>query len=824
MKGFISLLLLMQSALLLSAQDSTISVLPTSDSSMVSAEPVMDTITYLVKGKIVDDIGMAVPYASLSLNRPSDSTIVRQGLSDTAGNFSFRALPGKYFLEVSFTSFESRTITGIVVKNADTTLGNIVIMPSSTSMKAVVVVGEKSEMRLELDKRIFTVGKDLSTAGGNAADVLNNVPSISVDVDGTVNLRGSAGVTILIDGKPSALTSTADALRQIPANIIEGVEIITNPSSRYEASGEAGIINIILKKNSRRGFNGVVTLNAGAPAAFGGSFQLNYRKNKVNWFTSYGIDYRSSPGQGSSFQQYDDADTSFTYDRTTDITRSGISHNIMGGFDYNPNDKTTFTASVLYNPSNGINKSTLYYRDFNKMDELTQTVQRTEREDDSDTEVEGALSFRRKFNKKDHLLTADFKYISEDEVELSDYTQQVHGANSLSRQRAENLSSEYSWLFQSDYIHPINDQTKFEAGIRTRSRKIRNDYLLEQNSGTNGDWIVLPAFDNNMIYIEKVHAAYLQGSSKFKKLSVQGGLRLEYTDLNTELLKTSVKNQRDYLNLFPSATISYELNDDNSLQTSYSYRINRPNYRELLPFSNFSDLRSFFIGNPNLNPEFTHSIEAGWLKEFGNTGSLLSSIYYRHRKDVIQRITTLDSNAIAYVFPVNLSTQNNYGFEFHAQFDITDWWKFSTNVNLYRSITNGEYEGESFDAETFTGMNRTTTKVKFMKKWEFQGSFFYRAPMKIPQGKMLSMYALDAGVGGDIFKGKATLTFNVRDIFNTRKRRSIITREGYYSRSDFQWRSRQFMVTLSYRINQQKQERERDGENNGEGGGGEEDF
>ncbi len=800
MKGFILMMLVFQQTLLFAQTDSL----------------------YNIKGRVTDELGVPVGYASISLMKMSDSAVVRQSLSDTAGYFSLPAAPGNYLLEVSFTSFETRTIPKIVVTNADTSLGNVVIMPGSSALQAVVVVGEKSDMRLELDKRIFTVGKDLSTAGGNAADVLNNVPSLSVDVDGTVNLRGSAGVTILIDGKPSALTSTADALRQIPANIIESVEIITNPSARYEASGEAGIINIILKKNSRQGLHGVVTLNGGAPTALGGSLQLNYRKNKLNLFGSYGIDYRSNPGKGNSFQQYDDADTSFTYEQHSEMTRSGVNHNVMGGFDYNPNDKTTLTASLLYNPSNGLNKSTLFYRDFNKNNELTQTVQRTEKEDDADTDIEGAISFRRKFNKKDQLLTADLKYISEDEVELSDYTQQVHGAGISARQRADNRSNESRWLLQSDYIHPFSEDSKMEMGFRSSIREIRNDYILEQNEGNNG-WEVLPAFDNNMIYNETIHAAYLQGSKKMNKVSLQGGLRLEYTNLNTELVKTGLKNKRNYLNLFPSATFSYEFNDDNSAQLSYSYRINRPNYRELLPFSNFSDLRSFFIGNPNLNPEFTHSMEAGWLKEF-DAGSLLSSVYYRHRKDVIQRITTLDTNAIAYVFPVNLATQNNYGFEFHAQFDITDWWKFSSNINLFRSATRGSYEGESFDAETFTGINRTTTKIRIAKDWELQASFFYRAPRKIPMGKMLSMYALDAGIGGDVLKGKGTLTFNVRDIFNSRMRRSIVTRNGYYSRSDFQWRSRQFMVTFSYRINRQKQEREDEEDRMGEGDGGGGDF
>ena len=773
-----------------------------------------------VLGRIMDDLKQPVPLATVVVLRQPDSVTYKKFTSDLQGNFSFSILPGKYLVEISFVSFESRYIP-ISIGNNDTSLGDITLMPAGKSMQAVVVIAERPQLRLEHDKRIYDVASDMMNSGGNASDVLNNVPSINVDIDGNVSLRGSQGVRILIDGKPSALTNTADALKQLPANIIESVEVITNPSARYEASGEAGIINIILKKNKRRGLNGIITANAGYPYEFGGSFNLNYRKNKINWFTTYGVDYRSNPGKGTSFQQFNTADTSFSYSQDRSIERSGVSHNLIAGMDYFFNDKTSITGSFLYNPSDGINTSTLTYLDYDKLGSLSNTVIREEKESEKDTEMEAGLSFRKEFSERDHLLTADIKYVWEDEVELSDYNETNNKTGNIMLQRADNRANEHNLLFQSDYIHPFSEDSKFEVGFRSSFRKIQNTYLLEEKAGGSNEWNILPAFDNNMIYNENIHAAYLMGATKLKKWSLQGGLRLEYSDITTELTKTNNRNHRDYLNLFPSANLAYEFNEKNSLQLSYSYRINRPRYRELLPYSNFSDLRSFFRGNPDLNPEFTHSFEAGHLATW-DKGTFLSNVYYRYRKGVIQRFTSVDSNGIANTIPINLATEDAYGLEFNLVLNPTDWWRLSSNFNLYRALTYGQYEGEDLFSDAFSGDNRTTMRFNLSDKWELQASSFYRAPRVTPQGKDQSIWFADLGISGDVLKGNGTLTFNIRDIFNTRMRRNTVIRTGYFSESEFQWRSRQFRISFSYRINRQKEREERGGNRNEEGGMGEE--
>ena len=767
------------------------------------------TITGIVK----DETNNAVPYASVALHLQRDSSLVGGAVSDDQGKFQIKTEPGNYFLKISFLSFEEKIIllTGF---SKDLDLGSIPLKSSARLLKEVVVTGEKSQMELQLDKRIFNVGKDLSNIGGSAADILGNLPSVNVDPDGTVSLRGSENVRILIDGRPSGLTSRdPDALRKLQGNLVERVEIITNPSSRYDAAGEVGIINIIMKKNQEKGVNGSLTGNLGYPTFYGGSYTLNIRRKKVNLFSNYGMDYRSRPGYGRSLQRFKQTD--FSYEQNNDRTSSELSHNLMLGLDYYLHEKSILTASFLYNTGNGITESTTEYLDYNS-NELTGEVIRTEREAEDEKNIEGSLNFKQDFKKKGQTLTADFKWIKSVDNETTDYTQVEQGGEPT-LQYADNLANETNWLFQTDYIHPFLKEGKLETGLKTASRIIRNEFgLQEQNA--EGEWTSFEAFTNNLIYTERVHAAYLMASNKFNKLSVQGGLRGEYSDITTELTFTDEVNPRNYFNLFPSASLSYALKENRTLQLSYSYRISRPEFRDLMPFSDFRDPRSLFVGNPNLRPEYTHSIEAGYLLDWDN-GSVLSSVYHRHRTGVIQRIVTdPDENGRTQITPINMAQQNAYGLEFNVSLNLQQWWKINSSANFYRAITDGAHEGEILHSDTYTWMTRTTSRITIAKAWNFQTSFNYRAPRITTQGKNLSVYALDLGLSRDVLKGKGTVTANVSDLFNTRKQRAIVETDEYYSNSSFQGRRRQFMITFTYRINREKErneDRNRDGDEEG---------
>lgn len=757
-----------------------------------------------IKGTVLDKAKNPIPFANVALYNQSDSVLITGDVTDIQGKFNIPVKQGQYYLKITFLSYQDKTLSGITITDQDYQTGVLVLDEAEALLEAIVVQGEKSTMQLQLDKRVFNVGKDLTNISGSASDILNNVPSVNVDVEGNVSLRGSQNVRILIDGKPSGLTgiSTADALRQVQANLIESVEVITNPSSRYDAEGEVGIINIILKKEFRKGVNAAFTVNTGYPANHGGSFNVNFRREKVNFFTSYGFNYREGPGNGSSYQLFTLPDTTFAYLQDNQRVRGGTSHNFIGGMDYFINSKSTLTGSFIYRRSDGLNTAQVEFRDLDSENQVMRSVIRNEREEEPENNAEVSLSFRKEFEQEGKLLTADVKWIENVEREISSYDETDFSTNEITYQRANNTENERNVFLQADYVSPFSKKGKFETGMRSTLRVIDNDFLVEEQN-ESAEWEALPNFDNSMIYTENIYAAYAMVSNEKNRFSYQAGLRGELTDISIALKQASETSYQTYFNLFPSTHLSYQLKNENTLQLSYSYRLSRPRFRQLLPFSNFTNNRSLSTGNPNLRPEFTHSIEAAYLSNW-EAGSILSSVYYRKRSGVIEDITVVDSVGFNRNFPINLATENAYGIEFNFTWNPAKWIRYTANANFYRAITAGEFEEQVFSRDTYTWTGRSIAQFTFFKKYDFQTTFNYRAPQNTPQGKSLSLYSLDLALARDLFKGNGTLAFSVRDLFNTRRSRREVISPEFYSRTDFQWRARQFMLTFTYRLNQKK--------------------
>jgi outer membrane receptor protein involved in Fe transport len=774
---------------------------------------------HIISGTIVDENNEPVPFANAALYNRADSALVTGAVSTAEGQFRIPVGPGQYYLKITFLSYEEKTIPRVDVTAGDVNLGTIVLRPGQQLLEEVTVQSERSSMELYLDKRIFNVGKDLTNISGSASDILDNVPSVTVDVDGNVSLRGSENVRILINGKPSGLTgiSTADALQQIQANLIESVEVITNPSSRYDAEGEVGIINIILKKEERQGVNGAFTLNAGHPDNYGGSFTLNLRRDKFNLFSSYGFRYRSSPGTGNSFQQFTQPDTSFSYYQENTRRRGGVSHNLMAGVDYYFNESSILTGSVNYRKSDGLNKSSYIFRDFDENGALIRTVTRNEREEEPEDNAEFALSFRKDYGpRNNHYLTADFKWIENVETEYSTFLERDEAADTQIDQRASNTENERNILFQLDFVKPFGQRGKIEAGAKSTLRVIDNDFLVEQLTDES-TWETVGEFDNRMVYTENIHAAYAIFGNEVNRFSYQFGLRGELTDVSVELSRENKTTYQNYFNVFPSSHLAYRITDSKTVQLSYTYRLSRPWFRSLMPFSNYSNNRTLYTGNPDLKPEYTHSIEGGYLFDW-ESGSILSSVYYRHRTGVVNRITIVDSIGYNRIFPVNLSTQDAVGLEFNFNWEPTSWWRITSNANFYRAVTKGQYEGQILNADTYTLSARAMSRITFLKKYDFQTSWRYRAPRETTQGRMRSNYAIDLGLSRDVLAGRGTVTVSVRDLFNTNKFREIIDDEDFYSESESQWRPRSVMFTFNYRINRKKDsERNQRQQEGGEG-------
>ncbi len=764
-----------------------------------------------LSGKIVDaETQDALPLSSIRIFAKSDSTFKSGGLTDESGIFSVRYQPGRLYAVIEFMGYEPVSID-LPDRQGSADLGTIRLRSSAKSLQEVTIQNEKSLMEMALDKRIFHVGKDLTSAGGNAADILNNVPSVSVDVDGNVSLRGSS-VRILIDGKPSGLVSSkgGSGLQQLQAGMIERIEVITNPSARYEAEGLGGIINIVLKKEQRQGFNGSFDVITGLPANFGGAANLNYRHKDFNFFTNYTLSYRNLPSRGSQYQEVYHRDSVFITRQTSERSYKAMHHNLRMGADYFFDEKTILTAAYTWSNKKGKRYSDLYYHDA-KMSEssLYSTTYRTQDETETEPNSEYTLTFKKDFGRKGHTLTALVQHL--DNWENSDqyfgqstvYAAPLTGNDLL--QHSVNDEGEKQWLFQADYVRPFSKEAKFETGFRSSFRDMTNNYFVAEQA-EDGQWINLPAYTNDFVYDENIHAVYGILGNKTHRISYQVGLRGEWSEVTTTLKQTQEVNYRKYVNLFPSAHLVYDLPAQNAVQISYSRRIRRPKYGDLSPFMTFSDNRNYWSGNPDLNPEFTNAFEAGHIKYF-TAGTFSSSVYYRHTDGKIIQIRTVDSSGYAFSRPENLSTEDAYGIELAGSYTPARWLKLDGSGNFYRAVTDGANLDASYRSSTYSWTARINARLSLPKSTELQVRQLFDGPERLPQGSRKSLYVMDLAFSRDILKNKATLTLNVSDVFNSRRYRTISRGENFYTYSRSQGRVRQINLILMYRLKQPKTNR-----------------
>lgn len=797
------------------------------------------SISAVITGKIYDiDANVPLEFATLSVYDQKNDALIGGTITEMDGTFSIEVKPGIYYLVAEFISYQKKTVNDIIVKQKGdiVNIGSVDLAMDGETLQEVVITERKSQVQLSLDKKVFNVGSDLTNKGGTAEDILDNVPSVTVDLDGNVSLRGSGGVRILIDGKPSTMVGpgNANGLRNISANMIERVEVITNPSARYEAEGMSGIINIVLKKDRKNGFNGSVDLTGGIPLTYGSAVNLNYRRNNFNFFSSFGLRQQNNPGRGNSFQQTtlnSGETTIFSTDRS--FARNGLSNNLNLGMDYFIDDNNILTSSFSFRRSIEKNDNLTIYNDFlGSRDNLLSITNRYNDEEENEYDTEYALTYERKLPGKDHTLIADFRFQDNSELNNSDFREEYldelnipTGANDFFQQSSNN-EGERRINIKIDYTKPLANKGKFETGMQSSYRLIDNDYLVEEL--INDEWIRLAGLSNDFNYNEYINAIYGMYGKEYTSWSYQIGLRGEHSRVITQLLQSDqAPNDRSYLNLFPSAHLSYKLGESNAFQISYSRRLNRPRFWDLNPFFTFSDPRNQFSGNPDLDPEFTNAFELGHIAYF-EKGSLTSSIYYRKTNNVINRITTV-IDGVNFTKPENLLSQDDYGFEFTGSLELVKWWNLNGNLNLFRSITDGGNLGDDFNADTYSWFTRVNNRFKFSKTTEAQVRINYNAPRETAQGRSLSTGSVDLGFGKEFPDKNISITFNVRDLFNTRLRRFVndfaLTDEGgivygqFYSEGEFQWRSRQAVVSLNYRINQDKNRRDKRGEGGFDGGG-----
>jgi ferric enterobactin receptor len=773
----------------------------------------------LIRGTVLEsETSEPLGFANVSVVIAGTDSLISGGTTNFEGQFEIPVPIGVYDVKINFLSYQAAIIEKVAVTDEQPTqnLGAVNLVPDAQVIDEVEVVAEKSQLQIGLDKRVFNVGQDLSRTGGSAADLLDNIPSVAVDQDGNVSLRGSQGVRILVNGRPSGLVGLGDTqgLQLMQSNMIDRVEIITNPSAKYEAEGTVGIINIILKKERREGLNGAFDVNTGIPHNHGVGVNLNLRKNFFNLFGNFGVRYRERTGGGETFQQFTRADTTFFTNLDRDNRRTDLGGRMQIGADFFLNPTNILTTSFMYRKGRDKSFNETVYRDYDDNFLLSEITERIDEEGENEQSLEYSLNYEKKFKKEEQRLTASVRYESDNEVESSDIIEQLVNENREPIgsdplfQRSVNDEKQSELLLQADYVHPFGKEGKIEAGFRSSFRKINNDYTVEEQNNA-GEWELLTRFSNDFDYDENIHAVYGTIGNKFGRISLQGGLRAELSDIRTALRETNEVNDRSYLNLFPSVFVGYEFPADQTVQVSYSRRIRRPRFWYLNPFFSFSDNRNIRSGNPNLNPEFSDSYEITYIKYWGNT-SVTGSAYYRHTTDVMDRITTVLNDSTTLSQPQNLLERDDYGLEAIVSTEIDKWWRLNGSFNFFRAITDGGDLGEEYSADTYSWTGRINSRMKLWKKLDLQLMFNYRGPENRPQGKRKALAYLDAGLSLDIFGGNGTLDLNLRDVFNSRRYRFITDIPGLYSEGNFRWRRQQSVtIGLTYRLNQQKRRGDR---------------
>ncbi len=803
--------------------------------SVFSQKPQNNQIS--ITGNIIDsNTKEPLEYATVVLNN-IETNQLSGGITDEKGNFTIKIIPGTYDISFEFISFKTIKIPKKII-NSSINFGTIKLSEDSDKLDEIVIIAEKSTVEIRLDKRIYNVGKDMTVKGGSASDVLDNVPSVDVDVEGNVSLRGNENVRILIDGKPSALVglSGTEALRQLPADAIERVEVVTSPSARYDAEGTAGILNIILRKGVATGLNGSLNTTIGDPTQYRIASNINFRTKKINFFTNLG--YRNSSGPGNfltNLSTFENESVNSLRIEDRDFERNRNGYNINLGLEYFLSNESSITGTYFYRDSDNKNLSTNTIQVFDANNILEFSDVRIQDEDEIDETSQISLNYTNNLNSSGHKLTIDFQYSDSKEIETAFIDDALASEKNITTENSK------STLIQSDYVLPIGEHMQFELGYRGDFQDLNSNFLVNR----------IPELDfnpsNNLIFKQNVNAIYSQFGNKINKFSYLLGLRTEITDVKVRLTNTNENFDYRYTEVFPTINFGLERTDNQSFTLGYSRRLRRPRYWYLNPFESRNSQNVIYKGNPGLIPTFTNSFDLGFLQKIGKL-TLNSSIYFQHSVNAIQRVSRdeirlLDgvNQVITIREPINLASEDRYGFELTANYNPSKKVRLSGSFNVFQQESKGLYEYNKFTIDETSGAIISSPEIQdlgninnswfsrfnatFTLPWkiQMQNRLSYRGPRYTAQSESKGMFSANIALSKDVFSEKGTLVLNVSDVFNSRKWRSTNfnpNKENPTSinSQESQWRVRQISLNFTYRFNQKKnQGRERRGGEDYEG-------
>lgn len=764
-----------------------------------------------------------IAFVNITIKKNTDSSFITGTITNEEGRFSFADIKsGNYFIQLSYSGYTIKTQPLLVgTLSAFLDIGTIELQQETKQLQEVTVTSKQDDVSNKMDKKTYSVGANISQSGGSVLQALKNLPSVTTTQDGKVELRGSDKVAILIDGKQTALTGfgSQTGLDNIPASAIERIEIINNPSAKYDANGNAGIINIIYKKNKQQGFNGKVGLTTGIGALWqkkenlpnirpqyqatpkiNPSLSLNYRKNKVNAFLQADWLYTQTLNKNEFVTRtYDDGTI---INQQTKRNRNTHFVTTKTGIDWNINNQDMLTVSGLFGIEKIIDRGDqpFYNADYSKLNRLWQFL-----EDELKTTAVASAAYQHKFKQAGHLLNIGFNYTFHREDEKYDFVNTMPTYTGLDSFKL--LSDEHVADFNIDYVKPLK-YGRIEAGLKFRYRDIPTN--MQFKPGQNSPLDINAG--GEATYTETIPAIYTNYVYESKKIEAEIGLRVEYVNLQYNVNpnhNTYKSDGYNYTQPFPNVRVAYKINDQNKISLFYNRRVDRPNEVDIRIFPKYDDAEIIKVGNPALRPQFTNSYELGY-KATLKKGYFYGALYHRSTQGTITRIATqVPPSTLIYTVFQNAGHSSNTGVEMVLQQDFSKAFSFNTNINVYRNVINA-----------FTVQNKypvvstyTAPKEKFVsgniklngvfhlpKQTDLQITSIYLAPDILPQGKIGSRFSVDMGIKKQIQKNKGELFFNATDIFNTLNIKKETNGNGFKLVSTDYYETQVFRLGYSYKF------------------------
>ncbi len=779
-----------------------------------------------IEGQVLEgETGQPIGTATVAVWSLPDSSLVTGAVTDDEGRFLIdRLRPGRYYVVITFVGFRPYSSEALTLSRQapKVDLGAIRLLPDTAQLEGIEVTAERETVTFALDRTVYNVKDQPASLGGSATDVLQNVPSVEVDGEGKVSLRGNQNVAILINGKPAPVRGDflTTFLQQIPSDMIERVEVIPNPSAKYDPDGMAGILNIVLRKDAELGLGGGITLGAATGDKYNASGNLTYQKGKITLAGSYGYRNDERRNEGYDFRENRYAEPLSYLEQNREGTRQNRSHLVNLSADYNLSRQNTLSASAMVSTGKGANDNLNIYEQLGSLRELTGGFDRLTQGKGDRFNMDYRLSFRRVVEPSRHELTTEFRFNRRTNDAFDTYTQRLLAEDGtpldppLQLQHSDQDSRENEWTFQLDYTRPLGS-LKLETGLKSNLRRLDSDYFSESYDPAVARFVPDVNLNNEFLYEEQVHAGYGILGGSMGSWEAQAGLRVEQALTNFDLKTTGETFDNDYFSLFPSVFVAYKLADTRQVKISYSKRIRRPRTRMLNPFASFNDPLNLFVGNPRLQPEYTHAFELTY-QQFSRLGSLSLTPYFRRTVNKFERFKTVDpETGVSTLTFRNFDTSDSYGTELVGSVRFGRGLSGFASFNFFKVITDGSNVDSDLGNDAYSWSTRANISWEITRGLSLQAFYFYRAPMDVAQGHISSFSMANIALQKKVLRDHGTIGIRVSDPFDQMGFRFEVDEDLLYQQGERSWESQVVYLTFSYNFGQAPKRRNRDMEERG---------